>query len=224
MRLAARFIATMAVALVMVPTLYGGNAAKPKEKGKGDEPSAALIAPTVSAKVHPVASGALPARSSTKPRRRSQSGGSAQPAGRGLGRGSSGNYTPKVEWFLGYSFWRAMPTSRSNRLGYMHGGSTSVALNFNRYLGLVLDFGGFANDKLTLLGPARDRTVDSNGTAYMYAAGPRLSYRKYERFTPFFQALVGGTHMSAVTISGCTGDPSCAPLASEHAFVAMLGA
>ena len=62
------------------------------------------------------------------------------------------NSYPKVEWFLGYSFWRAVPTSSSNRMGYLHGGSTSIAYNFNRYLGLAADFGGFDNSKLTLLG------------------------------------------------------------------------
>jgi len=160
MRLAARFIATMAVAFVVAPALHA------------DE---------------------------------------------------SKNYTPKVEWFLGYSFWRAMPTAFSNRMGYLHGGSTSVAYNFNRYVGLVADFGGYDNSRLTLFSPTGSQTVDSNGRAYAYVFGPRFSYRRYERFTPFFQALFGGAHASSVTISGCTGDPSCTPLGSENAFATMLG-
>ena len=131
--------------------------------------------------------------------------------------------TPKVEWFLGYSFWRAMPTSDSNRMAYLHGGSTSVAFNFNRYFGLVADFGGYANSRVTLFSPAASQTFDSNGRAYTYLFGPRFSYRHYEHFTPFFEALVGGTHASSVTISGCTGDPACTPLASENAFAGLLG-
>ena len=156
MRLAARFIATMAVAFVMVPALHAD--------------------------------------------------------------------TPKVEWFLGYSFWRAMPTATSNRMSYLHGGSTSVAYNFNRYIGLVADFGGYDDSRLTFLSPTGNQTVDSSGSAYTYMFGPRFSYRRYERFTPFFQALFGGTYASSVTISGCTPGSNCTPLGSENAFAAMLGA
>ncbi|HTC67570.1 MAG TPA: hypothetical protein VK685_10575 [Candidatus Acidoferrum sp.] len=38
-----------------------------------------------------------------------------------------------------------MPTSQSNRIGYLHDGSTSIAYNFNRSFGLVADFGGYDN-------------------------------------------------------------------------------
>jgi opacity protein-like surface antigen len=133
------------------------------------------------------------------------------------------NDTPKVEWYLGYSFWRAMPTSFSNRMGYLHGGSTSVAYNLNSYFGLAADFGGYDNSSLTLFSPTESRTVDSNGSASTYAAGPRFSYRRYERFTPFVEALLGGVHASSVRISGCTGTPSCTPLSSENAFTAIAG-
>jgi outer membrane protein OmpA-like peptidoglycan-associated protein len=131
---------------------------------------------------------------------------------------------PKVEWFLGYSFWRAMPTQRSNRMGYLHGGSTSVAYNFHRSVGLVADFAGFDNSKITLLSPTGSSTVASSGRAYTYLLGPRFSYRKHESFTPFFQVLLGGVHASPVTISGCTiVGPSCTPLGRDNAFAAMLG-
>jgi outer membrane protein OmpA-like peptidoglycan-associated protein len=133
-------------------------------------------------------------------------------------------YFPRVEWFLGYSFWRALPTAFSNRMGYLHRGSTSVAYNLNRYVGLVADFGGYANSRLTLFTPTTSETFNSNGTAYTYLFGPRFSYRRYERFTPFVQALFGGAHASSVTISGCTGTPVCTPLGSDNAFAAVFGA
>jgi outer membrane protein OmpA-like peptidoglycan-associated protein/opacity protein-like surface antigen len=136
----------------------------------------------------------------------------------------SENDFPKVEWFLGYSFWRALPTSPNNRMGYLHGGSTSLAYNFNHWLGLAADFAGFDNTKLTLLTPTGSETVDANGSAYTFMAGPRLSYRHYVRFTPFAQALLGGVHASSVTASGCGNDPSCTPLGSDTAFAAMFGA
>jgi outer membrane protein OmpA-like peptidoglycan-associated protein/opacity protein-like surface antigen len=131
---------------------------------------------------------------------------------------------PKVEWFLGYSFWRAVPTSTNNRIAYLHGGSTSLAYNFNHWLGLAADFAGFNNTRLTLSTPTGSETIDANGSAYTFMAGPRLSYRHYERFTPFAQALFGGAHASPVTAKGCSGDPSCTPLASDTGFAAMFGA
>lgn len=116
-----------------------------------------------------------------------------------------------------------MPTSFSNRMSYLHGGSTSVTYNLNRYFGLVADFGGYDNSRLTLFSPTGSQTVDSNGSAYTYALGPRFSYRRYERFTPFVEALFGGVHASSVRISGCTGAPSCTPLTSDNTFTAIVG-
>jgi outer membrane protein OmpA-like peptidoglycan-associated protein/opacity protein-like surface antigen len=133
------------------------------------------------------------------------------------------NY-PKLEWFLGYSFWRALPTSTNNRIAYLHGGSTSLAYNFNHWLGLAADFAGFNNTRLTLSTPTGSETIDANGSAYTFMAGPRVSYRHYERITPFAQALFGGAHASPVTASHCGNDPSCTPLASDIAFAAMFGA
>ena len=108
-------------------------------------------------------------------------------------------------------------------MGYLHGGSTSVAYNFNRYFGLVADVGGYANSRITLLDPAGSQTFDSDGRAFTYLFGPRVSFRKYEHFTPFFEALFGGAHASSVTVSGCTGDPTCTVLPSENSFAGLLG-
>jgi outer membrane protein OmpA-like peptidoglycan-associated protein len=116
-----------------------------------------------------------------------------------------------------------MPTAMSNRMGYLHGGSTSVAYNFNRYLGLVADFGGYDDSRITLFSPTGSQTLNSSGSAYTYTFGPRFSYRRYQRFTPFAQALFGGTYATSVTISGCTGSPACTPLGSDNAFATMLG-
>jgi outer membrane protein OmpA-like peptidoglycan-associated protein len=212
----------MAVAFAMVPALYADDAAKPAAEATKNEPAASIIAPTLTAKAQPNTAETLPMRYATN--RQSESGANPPPAGAMHQWDESGNYTPKVEWFLGYSFWRAMPTAMSNRMGYLHGGSTSVAYNFNRYVGLVADFGGYDNSRVTLFTPSGGRTVDSNGSAYTYAFGPRFSYRRYERFTPFVQALFGAVHASSVTVSGCTGDPSCTPLGSENVFATMLGA
>jgi outer membrane protein OmpA-like peptidoglycan-associated protein/opacity protein-like surface antigen len=222
MKFAARFIATMAVAFVMGHSMYADDGAKSAAQVKDDKPVVSVVVPSLIVSAQRTFADAHPGLFPTS--QPTLFGDQTQPSGRG-GRwaGAEGD-TPRVEWFLGYSFWRAMPTSPSNRMGYLHGGSTSVAFNFNRYFGLVADFGGFDNNRLTLYGATGNPTVNSNGSAYTYLFGPRVSFRKYERFTPYIQALFGGAYASSVTISGCTGDPSCVPLGSNNAFGTMFGA
>jgi outer membrane protein OmpA-like peptidoglycan-associated protein len=224
MRLAARCIATLAIAFAIIPGLRADDTTKPKAKADTvapvESPASSDTAPAATDATQPVSSATAFAPYSSS--LQSQSG----------YVGSSGamhswdegeHYTPRVEWFLGYSFWRAVPTSNSNRMGYLHGGSTSIAYNFNSYLGLVADFGSYDNNKLTLIGPTGSQTFNSDGSAFSFAFGPRISYRRYERFTPFIEALLGGAHASSVKISGCTGTPNCTFLGSDTGFATFLG-
>ena len=225
MKLGARIFVTMAIAVAIAPALYADGAAKAKTKDTKDQPaaSAATAAATSAdaAKTPPNTAESAPSGYSTNSPSAFASG--AQPAAQMQTWDESGNYTPKVEWFFGYSFWRALPTANSNRIGYMHGGSTSVAYNFNQYLGLAADFAGFDDSKLTLFDPLGNRTVNSGGSVYTLMVGPRLSYRRHERLTPFVQVLLGGVHASAVSIDGCTGAPACTPLGSDTTFAALAG-
>ncbi len=213
MNCASRLIAAVGLTVAMASALYADDGVKPKAQAASYDLAAPSDTSVDSSALMPMLS--LSSWAASEPR----------PAAAGHPRPSddSESVTPKFEWFLGYSFWRAMPTSQSNRMGYLHGGSTSIAFNLNRWMGLVADFGGYDNSKVTLFSPSASRTFDSDGTAYTYLFGPRFSYRKYERVTPFFQALIGGVHASSVTIAGCTGDQSCTPLASENSLAAALG-
>ena len=129
--------------------------------------------------------------------------------------------TPKVEVFLGYSrFGTASDnTVTGNRMVGLNGGSASVAFNFNRYLGIVGDFGGYDDSQLQLTGTGVNQplVVNSSGTAYTYLFGPRLSFRNQTRFTPFAQVLAGGVHASAVTVNNCAG-AGCAVLPVQSSF------
>jgi hypothetical protein len=91
--------------------------------------------------------------------------------------------TPKADVAAGYSFlWIGQGFTF-----FMNGGSGSVALNVNNWLGAVGDFGAYhASPGVSL-------------TAETYTFGPRFSYRKWGRLVPFAQVLVGGLHASAVT-------------------------
>ena len=209
----ARLFVTVGITLAIASTLCADDAVKPKAEPASYSWSVNSEPVSDSVWVPPLS---LSSWASTEPR----------PAAAGHPRPwqESDSITPKFEWFLGYSFWRAMPTSQGNRIGYLHGGSTSLAFNFNRYFGLVGDFGGYDNSKITLFSPTTSRTLNSDGTAYTYLFGPRFSFRKHDRFTPFVQGLIGGAKATAVTISGCNGDSACTPLPSENSIAAALGA
>jgi opacity protein-like surface antigen len=129
--------------------------------------------------------------------------------------------TPKVEVFLGYSRFGtgSNNTVTGNRMVGLNGGSASVAFNFNRYLGIVGDFGGYDDSQLQLTGTGLNQplVVNSSGTAYTYLFGPRFSFRNQTRFTPFAQVLGGGVHASAVNVGNCAG-VSCAALPVQSSF------
>lgn len=205
MNRAARCVAMMAVAFLIAGGVHAGQSTAAATQ-KSDDPK-------VTATVDSTSTSPLTDSSAANP--------AAAPH---MHRSADYSY-PKVEWAFDYSFWRAMPTSRTNRMGYLHGGSTSVAYNLNNWFGLVADFGGFDNNHLTLFGPTSSQTVNSGGSAYSYLFGPRISFRtKHDRFTPYIQALFGGVNASAVTISGCGTTPICTPLPSQSAFAEAFGA
>jgi outer membrane protein OmpA-like peptidoglycan-associated protein/opacity protein-like surface antigen len=133
--------------------------------------------------------------------------------------GSANTDTPKAELFVGYSYLRAVPApSDGNRLMWMNGGSTSLALNFNRYLGIVGDFGAYTNSQIRFQG-GYGSTVDvdnANVGAFSYLFGPRISFRNHSRVTPYVQALFGEMHANEVTLSHCTF--SCTLLPSQSTF------
>jgi outer membrane protein OmpA-like peptidoglycan-associated protein len=136
----------------------------------------------------------------------------------------SDSYTPRTEWFMGYSYLRAVPElANGNRLVYLNGGSTSLAFNFNRYFGIVGDFGGFNDTRLLLTGGSASANDQiDKGTAFTYMGGPRLSFR-YNRVTPFVQVLAGGIHASEITLSGCTDNCTLLPSANALALTAGGG-
>ncbi len=130
---------------------------------------------------------------------------------------------PKVDLFAGYSYLRAVPTlAAGNRLMWMNGGSTSVAFNFNRTLGLVADFGAYTNSQMRFTG-AYTSTVNVNNAnvaALSYLFGPRVSFR-HERVTPFAQVLFGGMHANQVLLSSCTSN--CTLLPAQDTFAMTAG-
>src|SRR5260221_1563279 len=101
---------------------------------------------------------------------------------------ASAQDVPKLDVFVGYSYFRDNPSTSGVSSFNLHGGSASVAYNAKNWLSGVADFGGYhANN---ILGSGVDGTVST------YLFGPRISYRHHERFTPFAQTLFGVPHAS----------------------------
>jgi len=206
MRLSVKIIGAVALAVLLVPafSLFASEAAKPLANATHVEDSSSTAA-----------SDSLLLPEAPMPMASMQG---AKPYTKGV------SSYPRVEWFMGYSYVRAVPElAEGNRLVYLNGGSTSLALNFNRYFGIVGDFGGFNDSRLLLTGAglsANDQ-VDK-GTVFTYMGGPRLSFR-YDRVTPFVQVLAGGIHASEITLSGCADNCTLLPSANALALTAGGG-
>jgi opacity protein-like surface antigen len=115
--------------------------------------------------------------------------------------------TPKVDIFAGYSYLRENPSTAGVSSFSMNGGSASIAYNANNWLSGVADFGAYHNGNILGTG--------TSGTISTYLFGPRISYRRHERITPFGEVLFGVAHASA-SIAGTSG--------SDNAFAMSVGA
>ena len=88
--------------------------------------------------------------------------------------------TPRYEVGLNYS-WLHVNSANDDRQRTGNGGSGSFVYNINNMVGLVADFGGYANTRIN------DRLL-----TYMF--GPRFSWR-HGRLTPYTQFLFGGAYV-----------------------------
>ena len=87
--------------------------------------------------------------------------------------------TPKYEIGVNYS-WLHVNSANDDFQRTGNGGSGYFEYNLNRTVGLVADFGGYANTRL-----------DNRVLSYMF--GPRFNWRHY-RMTPYAQFLFGGVY------------------------------
>ncbi|MBZ5535793.1 MAG: hypothetical protein LAO31_07550 [Acidobacteriia bacterium] len=99
--------------------------------------------------------------------------------------------TPQAEVSVGYSYIHVGSISSNASTGVpptinLHGADLSISGNLNEWLGVVADLGYYHSSGFV---------VPVNSVSYLF--GPRLSYRKNERVTPFFQTLFGGFHTNS---------------------------
>ena len=96
---------------------------------------------------------------------------------------------PRVETFVGYTYMRANSATDVPAFS-MNGGGGQVAVNFNKWVGFVMDMGAVHNGNIS------DRHIDTTVSNYLF--GPRVSLR-YSRIRPYFQTLLGGAHLGTST-------------------------
>jgi len=123
-----------------------------------------------------------------------------------LGLRAQAQETPRAEVFTGYSFMSAgFPFSTDPAAGtgsgVLNGWNFSAAVNANRWIGVVADFGGYYGSptKGTTFKPANCVLCTSDFTGILhnmhtFTAGPQLSIRQ-DKVTVFAHALFGGAHI-----------------------------
>jgi hypothetical protein len=87
-----------------------------------------------------------------------------------------------VDLFAGYSYVHTGPGVSASAFN-ANGGVGSVALNFNSWGSLVGEVGGVHVSKIA--------GTDVDASAMTFLAGPKISFFRRSRLTPFVQALAG---------------------------------
>jgi opacity protein-like surface antigen len=131
--------------------------------------------------------------------------------------------SPKMETFLGYNFVRFNPDSGFVPSLNANGGSGQFVYNFWKGLGVAFEAGAVHK------GLVNGNDIDT--TAVNFVAGPRYAFHNHSRFTPYAEALFGGSYVTASTrigalpIAGSGFDPTVpisARLTASHTGFAML--
>lgn len=107
-----------------------------------------------------------------------------------------GRLVPRYELAIVYEYVNFMPGDPFDNFNN-HGALGSFAVNANRWLGLTVEVGGttFRRNLFPLTGT--NSSVE--GVQNTFLAGPRLNLRKFDRFVPFAEFLVGAAHADIET-------------------------
>ena len=96
--------------------------------------------------------------------------------------------TPKYQVFVGPSYAYEDLTNIKNISGI--GWHASLAGTANNWLSAVFDFSGYYSSPNVKL-PGLPTAIPIDSSTYLYLFGPRFTYRRWERLTPFAEGLVG---------------------------------
>ncbi len=93
-----------------------------------------------------------------------------------------------VDLFAGYSYLHTSPGIHESSFK-ANGGDASIAFNVNRWGSFVAEFGGVHASKIS------GADVDANATTFLF--GPKISFFRGSKLSPFAQALFGFAHSNA---------------------------
>ena len=118
-----------------------------------------------------------------------------------------GTTVPVAEVGVNYSYMSMRPGGGAPSFT-TQGGSATFVYNLTGVLGVVADLGGYHNGDEANFTP----------TTFTYLFGPRVSFRKSSRFTPYVQALFGGARVSTDLLDVNTGNSF-----TQNGFAAAYG-
>jgi hypothetical protein len=140
------------------------------------------------------------------------------------------NEFPKFEVAVDYSYARFNPSHIYIKNSYsLDGGGGSFDFNFNKYLGLKVEFEGYGSNTQNFIAPAGTSfcplgcTANIQGNLFTYQAGPQVG-RRTGRFRPFGELLFGGAHSNVYgNISKIPGITTGSTAPSLNAFAMTVG-
>jgi opacity protein-like surface antigen len=118
--------------------------------------------------------------------------------------------TPKLELSGTYSYLREGATPGYTGTNLPKGIGASGVLNINRWLGAELDTSHFSGSQ-PLLVPFPDGTTEGHSTFHTLMGGPRFSYRRNPKVTPYAHILLGGAGIYSGYSVPPPSNPSPAP-------------
>jgi outer membrane protein OmpA-like peptidoglycan-associated protein len=102
----------------------------------------------------------------------------------------------------------------SNSRNLPGGASGSLAINLNKWFGIVADIGGYHGGSTS---------TENSGTIVSYLFGPRVYFRNSTRVTPFAQVLFGGAHLNVGSPPAAQTPPIPSFTSNAFAFAAGGG-
>jgi outer membrane protein OmpA-like peptidoglycan-associated protein len=123
------------------------------------------------------------------------------PASTGASDEAVGRLVPRFELAFAYEYISFKPGDPFEDFNN-HGGTGSITYNPTRWVGLTAELGGTTFSRN--LFPLNGTNEGQDGGLVTYLFGPRLNWRKFDRFVPFGEFLIGGAHAG----SQITGDKS----------------
>jgi outer membrane protein OmpA-like peptidoglycan-associated protein len=118
------------------------------------------------------------------------------PAAAAAAQEEPGRLVPRYELAMVYQYINFMPGDPFEHYNN-HGALGSFTVNANRWLGLTVEVGG-ATFRRNLF-PLTGNSTAVEGVSNTFLDGPRLNLRKFDRFVPFAEFLVGAAHADVET-------------------------